>query len=144
MNDIKILNWSRVCNYEIVNGLYVLKNDVWLDFEHNGSKFRIKVDKGGLTDGLSVPKIFRWYLPCWDDNNVLYNCSGLVHDGMYGSELVSKDLADEIFYQGLLTAGITRSKATVAKYAVQYLAGLHYGREHDDFGIAEYVTLDTL
>lgn len=141
MDDIKILNWSRVCNYEIVNGLYVLKNDVWLDFEHNGSKFRIKVDKGGLTDGLSVPKIFRWYLPDWDDNNVLYNVAGICHDGMYGSEVVCKELADEIFYKGLLMAGISRSKATVAKYAVQYLAGLHYGREHDDFGISEYVSL---
>lgn len=144
MNEIKILNWSRVCNYEIINGLYVLKNDVWLDFEHNGSKFRIKVDKGAMTDGLSVPKIFRWYLPDWDDKNVLYNCSGLVHDGCYGSELVCKELADEIFYKGLLMAGISRSKATVAKYAVQYLAGLHYGREHDDFGISEYVSLTCL
>ena len=141
MKDIKILNWSRVCNYEIVNGLYVLKNDVWLDFSYNHGKFRIKVDKGGLTDGLSVPKIFRWYLPCWDDNNVLYNVAGICHDGMYGSELVSKELADEIFYKGLLMAGISRSKATMAKYAVQYLAGLHYGRDHDDFGISEYVSL---
>ena len=141
MDEIKILNWSRVCNYEIVNGLYVLKNDVWLDFEYNGSKFRIKVDKGALTDGLSVPKIFRWYLPCWDDSNVLYNISGLVHDGMYGSEVVCKDLADEIFYRGLLKAGISKSKATVAKYAVQYLAGLHYGRDNDDYGISPYVSL---
>lgn len=141
MKAIKILNWSRVCNYEVVNGLYVLKNDVWLDFEHNGSKFRIKVDKGAMTDGLSVPKIFRWYLPDWDDRNVLYNVAGVVHDGCYGSELVCKELADEIFYRGLLTAGISRSKATVAKYAVQYLAGLHYGRKNDDFGISEYVSL---
>lgn len=142
MKAIKILNWSRVCNYEVVNGLYVLKNDVWLDFEHNGSKFRIKVDKGAMTDGLSVPKIFRWYLPDWDDRNVLYNVAGVVHDGCYGSELVCKELADEIFYRGLLTAGISRSKATVAKYAVQYLAGLHYGRKNDDFGISEYVSVE--
>ena len=141
MNEIKILNWSRVCNYEKINGLYVLKNDVWLDFEHNGSKFRIKVDKGGLTDGLSVPKIFRWYLPDWDDNNVLYNIAGICHDGMYGSELVSKELADHIFYEGLLKAGISRTKAKVALIAVEKLAGLHYGREHDDFGISEYVSL---
>ena len=142
MKAIKILNWSRVCNYEVVNGLYVLKNDVWLDFEHNGSKFRIKVDKGAMTDGLSVPKIFRWYLPDWDDRNVLYNVAGVVHDGCYGSELVCKELADEIFYRGLLTAGISRSKATVAKYAVQYLARLHYGRKNDDFGISEYVSVE--
>lgn len=141
MNEIKILNWSRVCNYENVNGLYVLKNDVWIDFSYNYGKFRIKVDKGGLTDGLSVPKIFRWYLPDWDDSNPLYNISGISHDGMYGSELVSKELADHIFYEGLLKAGISRTKAKVALIAVEKLAGLHYGREHDDFGISEYVSL---
>ena len=68
-----ILDWSNICNYEKVNNLYVLKNDVWVDFVHNGVKFRITVDKGAMTDGLSVPRIFRWYLPCWDDSNVLYN-----------------------------------------------------------------------
>lgn len=144
MDEIRILNWSRVCNYEKVNGLYVLKNDVWIDFEYNYAKFRIKVDSGAMTDGLSVPKIFRWYLPDWDDSNVLYNVVGIVHDGAYGSELLAKDIADELFYQGLVMAGISKSKATVAKYAVQYLAGLHYGREHDDFGISEYVSLTCL
>lgn len=139
--NVKIISWSDICNYEKVNGLYVLKNDVWVDFEYNYAKFRIKVDKGAMTDGLSVPKIFRWYLPDWDDKNVLYNVAGIAHDGMYGSEIVCKDLADEIFYQGLLTAGITRSKATVAKYAVQYLAGLHYGHDNDDYGISPYVSL---
>ena len=139
--NVKIISWSDICNYEKVNGLYVLKNDVWIDFEYNYGKFRIKVDKGAMTDGLSVPKIFRWYLPDWDDKNVLYNVAGICHDGMYGSEAVCKDLADEIFYQGLLTAGISRSKATVAKYAVQYLAGLHYGHDNDDFNISPYVSL---
>lgn len=139
--NVKIISWSDICNYEKVNGLYVLKNDVWVDFEYNYGKFRIKVDKGAMTDGLSVPEIFRWYLPVWNDNNVLYNVAGICHDGMYGSEVVCKDLADEIFYQGLLTAGISRSKATVAKYAVEYLAGLHYGHNNDDYGISPYVSL---
>ena len=139
---MKIINWCSVCDYEMVNGLYVLKNDVWIEFEHNNTKFRIKVDKGGLTDGLSVPRIFQWYLPAWNDSNVLYNTAGICHDGAYGSELLAKDIADELFYQGLVMAGISKSKAKVAKYAVQYLAGLHYGREHDDFGISEYVSVE--
>lgn len=63
---------------------------------------------------------------------------------MYGSEIVSKKLADEIFYQGLLKAGISKSKATVAKWAVEQLAGLHYGRENDDFGICPYVKLESI
>lgn len=141
---IKIVDWSNEVNYKKVNGLYVIQNDVWIDFLYNGDKFRITVDAGAMTDGLSVPKIFRWYLPDWNDNNPLYNIAGICHDGAYGSELLSKDIADELFYQGLLKAGISKSKATVAKWAVEHLAGLHYGRKNDDFGISEYVKVEAI
>lgn len=141
---IKIVNWSNEVNYKKVNGLYVIQNDVWIDFLYNGDKFRITVDAGAMTDGLSVPKIFRWYLPDWNDSNPLYNIAGICHDGAYGSELLSKDIADELFYQGLIKAGISKSKATVAKWAVEHLAGLHYGRKNDDFGISEYVSVEAL
>lgn len=141
---IKIVDWSNEVNYKKVNGLYVIQNDVWIDFLYNGDKFRITVDAGAMTDGLSVPKIFRWYLPDWNDSIPLYNIAGICHDGAYGSELLSKDIADELFYQGLIKAGISKSKATVAKWAVEHLAGLHYGRKNDDFGISEYVSVEAL
>ena len=141
---IKIVDWSNEVNYKKVNGLYVIQNDVWIDFLYNGDKFRITVDAGAMTDGLSVPKIFRWYLPDWNDNNPLYNIAGICHDGAYGSELLSKDIADELFYQGLIKAGISKSKATVAKWVVEHLAGLHYGKKNDDFGISEYVDVEAI
>ena len=141
---IKIVDWSNVVNYKKVNGLYVIQNVVWIDFLYNDNKFRISVDKGAMTDGLSVPKIFRWYLPDWNDNNPLYNIAGICHDGAYGSEVLGKWVADEMFYQALLKAGISRSKAYVAKWAVENLAGLHYGRQHDDYDIAPYVKLDCI
>ena len=141
---IKIVDWSNNVNYEKVNGLYVIQNNVWIDFLYNSNKFRITVDAGAMTDGLSVPKIFRWYLPDWNDENPLYNIAGICHDGAYGSELLSKEIADELFYQGLLKAGISKSKATIAKWAVEHLAGLHYGRKHDDFGISEYVHVEAI
>lgn len=138
---MEILDYSKVCNYHKVNGLYVIDNDVWIDFMINTTKLRIQVDKGGLTDGLSVPKIFRWYLPDWDDSNVLYNVAGICHDGIYGSEIMCKKMADELFYKALIKAGIKPSKAYIAKWSVEHLAGLHYGNKHDDFGISEYVRL---
>ena len=141
MNNIIINDWSNTCAYDKVNDLYIMKNNVYLDFTYNGTNLRFIVDKGAMTDGLSVPKIFRWYLPVWNDKNILYNIAGICHDGMYGSELISKDIADLIFYNGLIKAGISKTKASAAKYAVQYLAGLHYGKEHDDFGISPYCHL---
>lgn len=141
---MKILNWSNQITYDKVNGLFVLKNAVYIDFQLSFNKFRIIVDKGAMTDGLSVPKIFRWYLPDWDDNNPLYNIAGICHDGAYGSEVLCKELADELFYQGLIKAGISKTKASVAKWAVEHLAGLHYGRKHDDFDIAPYVQIQII
>lgn len=141
---IKIVDWSNEVNYKKVNGLYVIQNNVWIDFLYNDNKFRISVDAGAMTDGLSVPKIFRWYLPDWNDSNPLYNIAGICHDGAYGSELLSKDIADELFYQALIKAGISKSKATVAKWAVEHLAGLHYGKKNDDFGISEYVSVEAV
>jgi hypothetical protein len=143
-NLIEILRISPTCDYHKVNGLYVLDEDVWIDFKLADVKFRVKVDKGAMTDGLSVPKIFRWYLKDWDDNNPLYNIAGIVHDGCYGSEVLCKEMADQLFYNALVFAQIPRRKASVALWAVEHLAGLHYGSKHDDFGISEYVSLNAI
>ena len=123
---MKIVDWSNTCNADKLNGLYFLKNNVWIDFEYNGTLFRFQVDKGACTDGLSVPWCFRWYLPCWSNTNVLYNLAGIIHDGCYGSELLSKQAADKLFYLGLRKADISPSKAKTALWAVEHLAGLHY------------------
>ena len=70
---MKIINWSDSISVNKVNGLFVLNNPVFIDFTCNNDNFRITVDKGAMTDGLSVPKIFQWYLPAWDKDNPLYN-----------------------------------------------------------------------
>ena len=40
--------------------------------EYN-NQYQIILDKGYRCDGLSVPKVFQWYLPSWDKDNQLYN-----------------------------------------------------------------------
>ena len=144
LNLIEIMNVSPSCGCHKVNGLYVLDEDVGIDFKLVDVKFRVKVDKGAMTDGLSVPKIFRWYLPDWDESNPAYNIAGIVHDGCYGSEVLCKEMADQLFYNALLFAHIKPSKASVALWAVEHLAGLHYGSGHDDFGISEYVSITAI
>ena len=46
MNNIIIKDWSNCCDYEKVNGLYVLKQNVYIEFTYNGSRLRFIVDKG--------------------------------------------------------------------------------------------------
>lgn len=74
-NNIKIINWSDSISVNKVNELFVLNNPVFIEFTYNYCNFRISVDKGAMTDGLSVPKLFQWYLPAWNYNNPLYNIS---------------------------------------------------------------------
>lgn len=143
-SNITIIDWSPTCEYKKVNGLYVLTNDVYNTFQFGPFVYEITVKKGAMTDGLSVPRLFQWYLPCWDDKNVLYNISGIVHDACYGSEILSKSFADALFHQDLITAGISKRKANIALWCVENLAGLRYGRDKDDFDIAPFVRLKHL
>ena len=40
-----------------------------------------------------------------------------------------------------MTPELKYGRNRIVYVAVQYLVGLHYGREHDDFGISEYISL---
>lgn len=140
-SNITIIDWSNTCEYKKVNGLYVLLDDIYITFSCGPFVFEITVKKGAMTDGLSVPRLFRFFLPCWDDKNVLYNISGIVHDACYGSEILSKSFADALFHRSLVTAGISKRKANIAGWCVENLAGLRYGRDKDDFDIAPFVRL---
>lgn len=66
--------------------------------------YQIILDKGYRCDGLSVPKIFRWYLPSWDKDNSVYNLAGAIHDALYtvkGAHLFTREECDDVF-RGLL------------------------------------------
>lgn len=96
--------------------------------------YRIILDKGYRCDGLSVPKIFRWYLPSWDKDNQLYNLSGSVHDALYtikGANIFSREESDDIFRGLLRDSGISRAKAGLADMAVGLFAGgdRHWGND---------------
>ena len=39
---------------------------------NDGKKYTFAFKKGFICDGLSVPKVFQWFLPRWLDKNMLY------------------------------------------------------------------------
>lgn len=96
--------------------------------------YHIVLDKGYRCDGLSVPKVFRWYLPSWDKDNQLYNLSGSVHDALYtlkGANMFTREECDDIFRGLLRDSGISRAKAGLADMAVGLFAGgdSHWGND---------------
>lgn len=96
--------------------------------------YQIILDKGYRCDGLSVPKVFRWYLPSWDKDNQLYNLAGAVHDALYtvkGARLFTREECDDVFRGLLRDSGISRAKAGLADMAVGLFAGgdKHWGND---------------
>lgn len=100
---------------------------------------------GFRCDGLSVPRIFRWFMKSWDANNDLYNFAGAFHDWLYSTSglyhYFSREECDDIFRGLLRESGKGRGLAGIADKAVELFAG---GRAHwgnDSYGVRELVWL---
>lgn len=94
----------------------------------------IDILPGFKCDGLSVPVIFRWFLPSWDKKNGLYNLAGAIHDGLYancGYYAFNRSECDDIFRGLLRESGICRFKASSADWCVGKFAGgdSHWGND---------------
>lgn len=124
-------------------------NDKWLNLEdshilqkgittilrdENDNYYQIVLDPDFQCDGLSVPTIFRWYLPSWDNENSLYNLAGIIHDALYtvkGANIFTRSECDDVFRGLLRDAGISRTKAGMADWCVGKFAGgdKHWGND---------------
>lgn len=144
MSSYKVTNYSLLEMSSIDNDKFVLLNDFYItvmNSDNSNEKYTIKIYKGAVWDGLSIPKLFRWFLPEIDYTNQLYSASGLVHDGLYASELLSKDKADDIFRSILRDSGISRFKGSTAHWCVSNFAKCHYGKKHDTNGLGKFVEI---
>lgn len=131
------------------DGTHVLKraSTMCFEFTHKGFDCMANVrfdgeatdGNGFRCDGLSVPGIFRWFLPSWDEKNPVYNLAGAFHDWLYSTKgnfgMFTREECDD-FFRGLLReSGIGRIKAGCADKAVEWFAGGddHWG--NDEYGI---------
>lgn len=130
------------------DGTHVLKRASTLCFEFTHKDFDCMANvrfygeatdgRGFRCDGLSVPKIFRWFLPSWDEKNTLYNVAGALHDWLYSTKgnfgMFTREECDD-FFRGLLReSGIGRFKAGCADKAVEWFAGGEDHWENDEYG----------
>jgi len=144
MASYKVTNYSLLEMSSIDTDKFVLLNDFYItvmNSDNASEKYTIKITKGAVWDGLSIPKMFRWFLPEIDYTNQLYSASGLVHDGLYASELLPKDKADDIFRSILRDSGISRFKGSTAHWCVSNFAKCHYGKKHDTNGLGKFVEI---
>lgn len=152
----KVLNYSPFLWRTEKDGSHILKRTATLcfDIHHNGLDCTVTVrfcgestdGQGFRCDGLSVPKIFRWFLPSWDEKNCLYNVSGALHDWLYATKgnfgMFTREECDD-FFRGLLReSGKGRFKAGCADKAVEIFAGTkrHWG--NDGYGVAALARME--
>lgn len=143
--NYKVKNYTQPVIRKLDDGEhYILENDITVALKEGnyGYIVRIHIKAGAIWDGLSVPYIFRWFMPNYFIDNPLANVAGLVHDAMYASELVAKDTADDMFRGILRDAGISRFRASTAEYIVEKFAKKHYGIEHDKWNLRKKISID--
>ena len=131
------------------DGTHVLKraSTLCFEFSHNGIDGVAKVrfygeatdGNGFRCDGLSVPRIFRWFLPSWDEKNPVYNLAGAFHDWLYSTGgncgMFTREECDDVFRGLLRESGIGRFKAGCADKAVEWFAGGDDHWANDEYGI---------
>ena len=99
-----IQNFSKL-DYHKEDGLYVLDNDLYvLVTDETGAVYMFTLYKGFKSDGGSVPKVFRWFMPSWNDNFPLLCIAYLLHDWLYASAELPKMIA-VVVVRGVVRVG---------------------------------------
>lgn len=135
MSSYTVKNYTPLCIESLDSHLFQVKKDCTITVVENHWKLTFTIKAGAIWNGASVPKIFQWYLPDIDYTNQLYNYASLIHDALYASKKVSKEVADDIFRSILRDSGISRVKAGIAHQCLK-LAKKHYGT--DEYGLKDY------
>lgn len=92
------------------------------DFASEEAERIIRVPAGFVTDFASVPRFFWRVLPPTGQ----YGKAAVVHDYLYRSHEVPKEVADKVFLEGMLVLGVPEWKARIMYAAVAVFGGRPY------------------
>ena len=121
-------NWIKIGDtYQATDDIICIVRDEF------GTHYEFHFLPGFRCNGGSVPWCFRWFVPSWSPTNDLINIAFAIHDGLYGSELMHRDIADDLLRGLLRDAGLSRLKASTVCYAVNKFAESHYGQDKDGY-----------
>ncbi|KZN63932.1 DUF1353 domain-containing protein [Pseudoalteromonas luteoviolacea] len=81
-------------------------------------------------DGASIPSL-AYYL-VGTPFNPRYMKAALVHDWLYHTHEVNREAADELFYLMLCDSGVSNTKASLMKMAVEKLGRWYWQNDADD------------
>lgn len=129
-------SWVQIGSiWQSASDIYVRLRDA------KGFRYTWHILPGFRCDMGSIPKCFQWFVPSYDPKNPILDVAFAVHDAAYGSELVSKELADDMLRDTLIAAGISRFRANTVHWAVDKFAKSHYGVKNDTLDNKGFVDL---
>ena len=118
--------------WKTIDGVHVLtKNIETIISDDKNNTYKIIIKKGFKCDGLSVPKLFQWFLPSWDNKNSDFNLAGIIHDALYGKKgfgIFNREDSDSLFRGLLRDAGLNRFHASTADFMLGLFAKNHWRR----------------
>ena len=124
--------WYKVNEWYIVDDIFTITLD---DKEY---KYTITIYPGFMTDGGSIPKMFQWFAKGWT-NDYEYNGIYILHDAMYCTEYVSKEIADDMLRSSLRDYGMDRLHSSTICWCVNMFAKFHYGIKNDENNNYDFV-----
>ena len=116
----------------------IIKEDVFIlleDVTVEALGYRIRVKKGFDFDAASIPK---WLWSIYGSPlNGNYVVASLIHDALYASQKLPRELADDIFLDLMKQHEVGYLKRQTMYYAVR-IAGWYAWRKHEEPEIEEY------
>ena len=103
-----------VAGYWRADGLFELTGWLIYDLGRKNSGLRVWVPAGYATDFASIPALVQWAVPKFG----AHDAPAVLHDWLYNTHLVSKPIADAVFYEALLVCGVRPSAAWLMYQAV--------------------------
>lgn len=117
-------NWMKIGDvYQATGDIIVVVRD------ETGLHYEFTLVTGFQCNGGSVPWCFQWFVPGWSATNDLLNTAYALHDAMYCSGFIPRDLADDMLRGLLRDAGLSRLRASTVCYAVNKFAESHYNKD---------------
>lgn len=126
-----------------VGKLYQIDNEFDITLDDRTFRYILTILPGFRTDGGSIPKAFQWFVKGWTDD-YKYNGVFVLHDAMYCTSFVHRDIADDMLRSSLRDVGLSRLKASTVCFCVNSFASCHYGPENDDNDNYDFVKFDVV
>lgn len=151
---VKDVIFTPICTEKESKRIWKLTSPATIDVTYikDNKEYILQVNliTGFRTDGASVPPVFNWFLPRWDNKNMMYNCGSIVHDCLYTmaglNNYFTRSEADD-FLRGIWRcSGISRFKAGIADMCIGWFAGgdEHWGDDDLDNKLHNYIKIDVI